>query len=220
MLISPAFFSRLDGEPPVLVAGGGPAGMHAALSLSGMGVPVLIVERSAHLGGQVMRLDKVYPTDHCAFCPVWTTAKSCFDSELINVLLHTEVVCLKTDGAQTIAELETRQNLIDPAECLFCGACADACTEGALLPRDLAMTWDPALPPAMRIDEKKCTRCKKCAELCPAGAIHFNVGPVRMQVAVSDVIYATGFQEPVPGTPMHAPEFGGGSRAGKTLPPF
>ena len=66
-----------SGQRPVLIAGGGVSGMQAALSLAALGIPVLLVEKNAHLGGQVMRLDKVYPTDHCAFCPAWSTAKAC-----------------------------------------------------------------------------------------------------------------------------------------------
>ena len=75
----------------VLIVGGGVSGMQAALSLAALGVPVLLVEKNAHLGGQVMRLDKVYPTDHCAFCPAWSTAKACYESPLITVLLHAEL---------------------------------------------------------------------------------------------------------------------------------
>ncbi len=211
MLISPSLFQPAGAEPPVLVAGGGPAGMHAALSLAGMGVPVLLAERSAHLGGQVMRLDKVYPTDHCAFCPVWTTAKACYESPLVSVLLNTRVEGLRTDGDQTLADMTAAAGWIDPQKCLFCGVCADICPAGALHSRDMSMTWDPALPPSMRIDAAACTRCGKCSEVCPAGAVRLGAEPIRFSMPVSDVVYATGFEEPQPGAPAHAPEFGGGS---------
>ena len=137
----------------VLIVGGGVSGMQAALSLASLGVPVLLVEKNAHLGGQVMRLDKVYPTDHCAFCPAWSTAKACYESPLIKVVLHAELTGLSTDGEQTLAEVTLRRPAIDPASCLFCGSCAEACPRKAVLRRDPIMTWDPALPPAMRIDE-------------------------------------------------------------------
>ena len=211
MLISPSFFSGSAPRNLVLVAGGGPAGMHAALSLAGMGIPSLLVERNAHLGGQVMRLDKVYPTDHCAFCTVWSTAKDCMDSQLVHVLLRATLDGLRTDGEQAMAEITVSPAWIEPADCLFCGACEGACRHGALLPRDPKMTWDPALPPAMRIDASRCTRCGKCAEACPAGAIHIGAEPVKLSVPVRDVIYATGFYEPAPGEALHAPEFGSGS---------
>ncbi len=211
MLISPALYKGLESDPPVLVVGGGPAGMHASLSLAGMGIPVLLAERSAHLGGQAMRLDKVYPTDHCAFCPVWTTAKACYESPLVSVLLHASVTGLRTDGDHVMAGIKADVPWIDPQLCLFCGACADSCPEGALFRRDMSMTWDPALPPSMRIDKTRCTQCGKCAGACPAGAVHLGAAAEEFSIPVSDVIYATGFEEPVPGSPAHAPEFGGGS---------
>ena len=93
----------------VLIVGGGVSGMQAALSLAALGVPVLLVEKNAHLGGQVMRLDKVYPTDHCAFCPAWSTAKACYESPLIKVVLHAELTGLSTDGEQALAEVTLRR---------------------------------------------------------------------------------------------------------------
>ena len=195
----------------VLIVGGGVSGMQAALSLAALDIPVLLVEKNAHLGGQVMRLDKVYPTDHCAFCPAWSTAKACYDSPLIKVVLHAEMTGLSTDGDQTRAEITVRRPAIDPSLCVFCGACADACKEKAVLNRDPSMTWDPALPPAMRIDASRCTRCGDCVKACALGAIDLDAKPQVVTVPVADVIYATGFAEPVPGEPDHAPEFGSGS---------
>lgn len=195
----------------VLVIGGGVAGMQAALNLAGLGIPVVLAEKNAHLGGQVMRLDKLYPTDHCAFCPTWSTARACFDSPLIRVLLHTEVTGLSTDGLSVVAELVSRPPRIDPARCLFCGACVSVCKEDALLARDPLMTWDPALPPAMRIDDSRCTGCGACEKACPAHAVDLNGSARTYSLPVADVIQATGFADAVPGSPEHAPEFGAGS---------
>lgn len=211
MLVTEAFASGAGEPGSVLVIGGGAAGMQAALNLAGLGVPVVLAEKNAHLGGQVMRLDKVYPTDHCAFCPVWSTARACYDSPLIKVLLRTEVTGLTTDGERTLAEFVARPSRIDPARCLFCGACSGVCPEKALVDRDPLMTWDPALPPAMRIDEARCSGCGACVDACPAGAIRLEQEAQTFTLAVADVVHAVGFAEPAPGEPEHAPEFGGGS---------
>ncbi|MCL2123151.1 MAG: FAD-dependent oxidoreductase, partial [Desulfovibrionaceae bacterium] len=80
---------------PVLVVGGGVAGMQAALDLANAGVRVVLAEKEARLGGQVMRLDKVYPTDHCAFCPTWTQARACREHPLITVAAGTTVTALE-----------------------------------------------------------------------------------------------------------------------------
>ena len=50
----------------VLVAGGGIAGMQAALDLANSGYYVYLVERSSSIGGIMSQLDKTFPTNDCA----------------------------------------------------------------------------------------------------------------------------------------------------------
>jgi heterodisulfide reductase subunit A-like polyferredoxin len=50
----------------VLVAGGGIAGMQAALDLAESGYFVHLVEKSAAIGGVMSELDKTFPTNDCA----------------------------------------------------------------------------------------------------------------------------------------------------------
>jgi len=49
----------------VLVAGGGIAGMQAALDLANSGYYVYLVERSPSIGGAMSQLDKTFPTNDC-----------------------------------------------------------------------------------------------------------------------------------------------------------
>ena len=50
----------------VLVAGGGIAGMQAALDAANSGYYVYLVERSTSIGGVMSQLDKTFPTNDCA----------------------------------------------------------------------------------------------------------------------------------------------------------
>jgi len=50
----------------VLVAGGGIAGMQAALDLADSGFYVHLVESSPAIGGVMAELDKTFPTNDCA----------------------------------------------------------------------------------------------------------------------------------------------------------
>ena len=50
----------------ILVAGGGVAGMQAALDLADSGYYVYLVERSPSIGGVMAQLDKTFPTNDCA----------------------------------------------------------------------------------------------------------------------------------------------------------
>jgi len=51
-----------------LVAGGGIAGLQAALDLAAVGLPVTLVEEGPSIGGLMARLDKTFPTNDCAMC--------------------------------------------------------------------------------------------------------------------------------------------------------
>ncbi len=50
----------------ILVAGGGIAGMQAALDAANSGFYVYLVERQPAIGGKMSQLDKTFPTNDCA----------------------------------------------------------------------------------------------------------------------------------------------------------
>ena len=191
--------------PPALVVGGGVAGMQAALDLANMGIPVRLVEQSGHLGGQVLRLDKVYPTDHCAFCPTWTHALACREHPLITIDFWTRFAGTEKNRAERTALLAKTSRRIDEKECIFCGKCLAACPQKALLPRTPDLSWDPSAPPIPYFDEARCVRCGKCASACPTKAIDLEQKETLTRIVVRDCILAGGFTEP---TPAPAPEFG------------
>lgn len=49
----------------ILIAGGGIAGMQAALDLANSGYYVYLVEKNAAIGGVMSQLDKTFPTNDC-----------------------------------------------------------------------------------------------------------------------------------------------------------
>ena len=52
----------------VLIIVGGVAGTQAALDCADGGVPVILVEREATIGGKMAKLDKTFPTVDCSAC--------------------------------------------------------------------------------------------------------------------------------------------------------
>ena len=49
----------------ILIAGGGIAGMQAALDLANSGYYVYLLEKNAVIGGVMSQLDKTFPTNDC-----------------------------------------------------------------------------------------------------------------------------------------------------------
>jgi len=189
-----------EGSSPILVVGGGIAGIAAALDLAGCGCSVHLVESKLILGGQVARLDKLYPTDHCAFCPLWTDIKKARDNPSITIHMQTEVKDVRSGDGRVHAILVRRSPVIDAGMCIFCGKCASACPEAAILP-----LGDHVYPPAYMVKEDICNRCDRCVDACPTAAINFQRKEELIELAISDVIWASGFTE-VDLTPL--PEFG------------
>ena len=50
----------------IMIAGGGIAGMQAALDLANSGFYVHLLEQSSAIGGVMSELDKTFPTNDCA----------------------------------------------------------------------------------------------------------------------------------------------------------
>ncbi len=174
----------------VLVIGGGVAGIIASLDLAGAGHTVHLVENDSHLGGQVSKLDKLYPTDHCAFCPLWTDIKRCMEHPLITVHTLSQVKELKKENGNYSAVVLQAPRFIDEKKCIFCGRCEKECPSGAINPG-----WEHLCPPSFVIDEILCTKCGDCTKLCPSGAINMELKGEEINLAVSGVIWATGFKE-------------------------
>ncbi|MDR0466244.1 MAG: 4Fe-4S binding protein [Deltaproteobacteria bacterium] len=198
---------RRDGSAlPVLVIGGGVAGMQAALDLANAGTRVVLAEKEGNLGGQVMRLDKVYPTDHCAFCPTWTHARACREHPLITVAINTTVLALENNSYGSIrAVLRREAPPVDPQNCVFCGLCEPVCPKKAVMGRPPDLPWDPSAPPVAYIDLSRCDQCGACVKVCPTRAIDFTRLPAEERLEARDCIVAGGFFEP---RPAPAPEYG------------
>ena len=52
----------------LMIAGGGVAGLQAALDLADSGFQVYLVEKSGSIGGMMAQLDKTFPTNDCSMC--------------------------------------------------------------------------------------------------------------------------------------------------------
>jgi heterodisulfide reductase subunit A len=185
---------------PVLIIGSGVAGIGAALDLAYCGHAVHLVEKGRILGGQVAKLDKLYPTDHCAFCPLWTDVKKLREHPLVTIHTCTEVKELKRVNGLLHAVMVRKPPVIDESLCVFCGKCADVCPEAAI-----DSLGDHVYPPSHLVREEICNRCEKCVKECPTGAIDLQRKEETSELVFDDVIWAAGFTE-VDLTPL--PEFG------------
>ena len=193
------------GNWPVLVVGGGLAGVQAALDLAETGVKVHLVEASPSLGGHMAQLDKTFPTNDCSMCilsPILVEA-----ARHPNITIHTRARVTELEGkaGAFLAKVEVRPRYVDPAKCTSCGLCSEKCPvslpsefECGLGERSAIYTAFPqAVPSTYAIDPDACRyltegKCGVCAKVCPAGAIDYDQHPQFLDMPVGAVVIAVG----------------------------
>ncbi len=118
-----------DKEPigAVLVAGGGIAGMQAALDLANSGYQVYLVESKTAIGGRMAQLDKTFPTNDCAMCTISPRLVEVGTHPNIEILTNARVAALNGEPGRFAATVSMRPNFIDLEKCTGCGLCAEIC---------------------------------------------------------------------------------------------
>jgi len=195
-----------------LVIGGGAAGMHAALSLADYGFDVHLVEREPILGGRMLQLGKVFPTEDCSTCmsPMGLRQHRrclCNAGVLTNPRIRTytssRVKNLEGYIGNFKATIQTRPVFVDAQQCITCGECEKVCPievpnqyEGGLRKRKAVfLPHLHALPYSYILDPDSCSKCGECVEACPTMAISLAREPAEANVEVGTVVVATGFDE-------------------------
>lgn len=163
-------------KKPVLVLGGGIAGIQAALDLAEMGIPVFIVESSPSIGGRMAQLDKTFPTNDCSACILAPKVTACYNHPLIKTLTWSELLELKGDAPNFTAVVKKKARFIDEEACKGCNDCTLTCPIEVKSEFDMGLgkrhaVYKPfaqAVPNKVTIDKKGTSPCKF---RCPA---HIN----------------------------------------------
>jgi heterodisulfide reductase subunit A2 len=192
----------------VLVLGGGPAGVSAALVLAGRNRRVFLAERSRTLGGLANRLDVVFPGEECASCFMAPALERVLASERIEVLTGAEPKRVRGGFGNFQVELAIAPRGVDPAACLGCGACARSCPVEIPDPasgpgatrKAIGLPFPGALPHHSALDRAACLRgrgvpCDACARACAFGAVRLDDGaPAIREVTAGAIVVATGLE--------------------------
>mgnify|MGYP001260266442 CR=1 FL=1 len=207
----------------VLVIGGGIAGIQASLDLAAAGARVVLVERSASLGGKMAALDKNFPTLDCSICIEAPMMSEVNDNANIEVLTNAEVTALGGEAGAFTARINQRAGFITD-ECTRCDECVPVCPvplsnefDAGMGARKAVYTpFQQAVPGPYVIDIENCLNdlpnvitCDRCVQACPPQCIDL-LQPLEQTIEreVASVIVSTGFEMLDP-TPMS--EFGYGT---------
>ncbi len=158
----------------VLVAGGGIAGIQAALDLANSGFYVYLTEKKSAIGGSMSQLDKTFPTNDCSMCIISPKLVEAGKHLNIELMTMTSVEKIKGEIGDFKVTLKQEPRFINMAKCTACGECEKVCPvelpsqfDEKLCDRKAAFKLYPqAMPSAYNIEKKDKAPCRLA---CPAG---------------------------------------------------
>jgi heterodisulfide reductase subunit A len=200
----------------VLVIGSGVGGLKAALEVAARGTQVYLVDRSPFFGGEIVRLERQFPTNRCCLCQMLPTTNRVEEGEyclrrdfyhpLIELIPGAELVGFSGTEGDFRARIRQQARGVREEVCTGCRKCIDICPEEVSdafncfgTHKAISLRGPQPIPPIPAIDWNACTRCGRCVEVCPTDAIDLKMSDAERELQVSSVILAPGFDEFDPG---------------------
>ncbi len=190
---------RINGD--VLIVGAGISGMQAALDTADKGYRVILIEKSSTIGGNMVKLDKTFPTNDCSICTAAPKMVEVSRHPNITLMTYADVMSLEGEKGDFTAHIYRKSAYVDPDVCTGCGDCATACPVEVINPFDdklskrkgISIEFPQAVPIVYSINYDNCVGCGSCERVCDAGAISFLRKSEDIEVKIGSVIVATGY---------------------------
>ncbi len=190
-------------ERPILVIGGGIAGMTAAVEAAEVGYEVVLVEKDAYLGGRVMRTYRYFPKMCPPTCGFEINVRRIRQNPRITV--HTLATVEEVSG--TAGDFRARIKL-RPRYVTGELSVDDAVTEQLTSERDdefnlgmnrtkaLYMPHQNAYPHLHVIDKEALSEAdaRTLSHVCPEGTIDLDMAEEEIELEVGAVVLATGWK--------------------------
>ncbi|MCL2662941.1 MAG: FAD-dependent oxidoreductase [Oscillospiraceae bacterium] len=189
-------------KKPVMVVGGGIAGIQASTDLAEMGIPVFLVESSPSIGGRMGQLDKTFPTNDCSACILAPKVTDCFNHPLVKTLTLSDVLEVRGDAPNFTAVVKKRARYVDEDVCKGCGDCEEVCPILVKSEYDMGIgtrhaiykPFAQAVPNKTVIDKKGTSPCKfNCPAKLDAHGYIALTGEGRYEEALKVVRRTTPF---------------------------
>ena len=198
---------QFDVNKRVLVIGGGVAGIQAALDCADGGIPVVLVEREATIGGKMAKLDKTFPTIDCSACVLGPKMVDVAQHPNIKLYAYSEVEDISGFVGNFTVKIRRKSTRVDWSLCTGCGACTEKCpskktpdTFNECTGNTTAITiaFPQAIPKKAVINPEYCRqltkgKCGVCAKVCPTGAIKYDMEDEIVTEEVGSIVAATGY---------------------------
>ncbi|MDR3568859.1 MAG: FAD-dependent oxidoreductase [Syntrophobacteraceae bacterium] len=190
------------GNRTILVAGGGIAGMSAAVEAAEAGFPVILVEREASLGGRVAGMKKYFPKFCPPACGLEINFRRIRSNPLIRVLTMSEVEKIKGEAGDFTVAIRLRPRYVNE-KCTACGKCSETAVTRIPNPFDYGLSTLKAayLPhefayPMRYVIDPRIIGTPEAAAVeaaCGYGAVDLDMVFDAIEVEAGAIIWATGW---------------------------
>jgi heterodisulfide reductase subunit A-like polyferredoxin len=158
----------------VLVIGGGIAGMQSALDCANSGFKVYLLEEKPALGGNMVQLDKTFPTNDCAMCMISPKLVEVGRHNNIDIISYSDLEEVEGEAGNFAIRINKKSRYIIEDKCNGCGDCETACPvsventfNGKLSERKAVYRLYPqAIPNVYTIDKNSLPA--PCKSACPS----------------------------------------------------
>ncbi|MBF0391040.1 MAG: CoB--CoM heterodisulfide reductase iron-sulfur subunit A family protein [Alphaproteobacteria bacterium] len=187
----------------ILVVGGGIGGMTTAVEAAEAGYDVILLEKSATLGGRVAQLSRYFPKLCHPTCGLEINFQRIKKNRRIKVMTMTSVAGVEgTRGDYSVTVTTTPRHV--KANCTACGDCGRAAesmvpspfnygmdtVKAAYLPHEMAFPQFYVVDPSVVGTPEG----EKIAAACKIGAVDLAAKPETFQLTVGAIVWATGWQ--------------------------
>jgi quinone-modifying oxidoreductase subunit QmoA len=190
-----------ENAKPVLVIGGGIAGLTSALEAAEAGCRVILIEKSPFLGGRVARMHRYFPKLCPPICGLEINYKRIKSNPRITVLTMAELKNLAGAPGDYEATVKISPRYIGES-CTLCDACTKACPServddfnyGLSKTKAVYISHNMAFPALYAIDRTACREgCRACADACAYRAVDLDQKTQDKTFKVASVVAATGW---------------------------
>jgi len=182
-----------------LIIGAGISGIRAALDLAERGFDVCLIEKAPYVGGRMVQLNKLYPTDEYALDVLKPLMEAVASHPKIQLLTNSEISMVDGYIGNFKAKITIKPGYVT-GDCDACGQCEIACpievpnefNYGLSKRKAIYLPFPDAMPTRYLVDNKNCNKCGKCIEVCQLKAIDLEQQPQEIEVDVGTILVAIG----------------------------
>ncbi|MHA1911762.1 MAG: FAD-dependent oxidoreductase [Candidatus Kariarchaeaceae archaeon] len=185
-----------------VIIGGGITGVQSAIDIADQGYQVAILEREPSIGGKMVTLAKVFPTNDCSACIATPLMSSANSNPNITILTNCDVEKVHETNPGYRLTVTQKPRFVSVDDCIGCTRCADVCPVVIEDPweynlgvrKAIQVPFETAIPGVAVLIPELCTFCGKCAKVCPTECIDYLDKPKEMTIHTKTLVLATGYE--------------------------